>query len=76
MKTVANNQKVAQAKAEKLAAYWKAKRDAARRQRDIAIAAKNKAHRDMVRDAKVLAVSLKAKSAAEARLAGAVRLVA
>lgn len=76
MKTVANNQKVAQAKAEKLAAYWKAKRDAARRQRDIAIAAKNKAHREMVRDAKLLAVSLKAKSAAEARLAGAVKLVA
>ena len=64
-----------QMEAEKLAAYWKAKRDAARRARDIAIAAKNKAHKAMEKDHALLLVSITAKKAAEEKLAKAEALV-
>jgi hypothetical protein len=75
MKSVAHKQKVKQAAAEKFALFWKNKRDHARRQRDIAIAEKNKAMKLMHRDHGLYTISLKAKRAAELKLAGAVRLV-
>jgi hypothetical protein len=75
MKSVAHKQKVKQASAEKFALFWKNKRDHARRQRDIAIAQKTKAMKLMHRDHGLYTISLKAKRAAEHRLAGAVKAV-
>jgi hypothetical protein len=68
-------QKVKQAAAEKLAAYWKAKRDAARKARDLAIAAKNKSYRDMKRDQHLYHVSIKAKNIAVGKWRAAEHLV-
>lgn len=75
MKESVKEQKVKQADMEKHAAYWKAKRDAARKLRDVAITEKKAAHRDMHRDHKLFTVSIAAKKAAEAKLAKAEKLV-
>jgi len=68
-------QKVKQAAAEKLAAYWKAKRDAARKARDLAIKEKNAAHRDMIADHHKYTISVKAKAIAVGKWHAAEALV-
>jgi len=71
----AKDQQAEQVTAEKLAAYWKAKRDEARKHRDIAISEKKQAHKEMDRDHALYIVSKVAKHAAEDKLAEAEKLV-